>query len=98
VLDNASVVPSIDTEESDVTSLALKVELGELDGGIVYATDVFSRHGAIGEVAIPDEYNVTASYLIALLDPESEVAAAFVDFVFSDAGRAILVAHGFGVP
>lgn len=98
VLDNASVVPSIDTEESDVTSLALKIELGELDGGIVYATDVFSRQGSIGQVAIPDDYNVTASYLIALLETDSDMAAGFVDFVFSDVGRAILVEHGFGVP
>jgi molybdate transport system substrate-binding protein len=95
---NAGVVPSIDTEESDVTSLVLKIELGELDGGIVYLTDVDSRGNSIDRVPIPDEYNVTATYPIVLLNPDSDAAAAFVSFVLSDQGRSILAAHGFGLP
>lgn len=98
VLDNAGIVPSIDTEESDVTSLVLKIELGELDGGIVYRTDVNSRKGSIEQVPIPSEFNVTATYPIVLLSPDSEAAAGFVDFVFSQRGQAILVAQGFDLP
>jgi len=100
VLANAGVVPSIDTHEGDVRSLLTKIEGGELDTGIVYVTDVVSSRGAVEGVGIPEDVNVVAEYPIAVMangaDPES--AAAFIDFVLSDEGQAIMAEFGFSSP
>lgn len=99
-LERASVTPSLDTNEPDVRALLTKVELGELDGGIVYATDVASALGSVEGIPIPDGVNVVAEYPIAVLSgaPHPSAARAFVDFVLSVEGRAILTGYGFGAP
>jgi len=98
-LDDADVVPSIDSNEPDVRSLLTKIELGELDAGIVYATDVASSDGGVEGIEIPEAVNVTATYPIAVLAdaPNPEGAQAFVDFVLSD-GRTVLSRYGFETP
>ena len=99
-LEKAGVTPAIDTNEPDVRALLTKVEAGELDAGIVYVTDVLSTAGAVEGVVIPEEFNVVAAYPIAALvnAPNPEAAAAFVEFVLSDEGQAILVGFGFSSP
>ena len=99
-LENAGVTPSIDTNEPDVRALLTKVGAGELDAGIVYATDVQSNEGAVEGVDIPDEDNVVAEYPIVALTnaPNPDAAAAFVAFVLSDKCREILSGYGFGAP
>lgn len=99
-LANAGVTPAIDTNEPDVRALLTKVEAGELDAGIVYVTDVISTDGAVEGVDIPDELNVVADYPIAVLAnaPNPEAAAAFVAFVLSEEGQAILADYGFAAP
>lgn len=99
-LEKAGVIPAIDTNEPDVRALVTKVEAGELDAGIVYLTDVLSTDGAVEGVEIPDEFNVIAAYPIAALvnAPNPDGAAAFVEFVLSDVGQAILVGFGFSSP
>lgn len=100
VLDNAGVAPAIDTNEPDVRALLTKLELGELDAGITYVTDVAAAAGQVEGVAIPDADNVIAEYPIAALAnaPNPAAAAVFVDFVLSADGRAILSSYGFGLP
>ena len=51
-------------------------------------------------IAIPDEWNAETIYPIAVLtsSPNPAAAGAFVDFVLSPAGRAILGAHSFLEP
>jgi len=99
-LDNAGVTPSIDTNEPDVRALLTKIEAGELDAGITYVTDVLSTSGIVEGIEIPAEVNVVAEYPIATLAgaPNPDAAAAWVDFVLSDAGRAILISYGFTSP
>ena len=96
----AAVTPSVDTAEPDVRSLLTKVEAGELDGGIVYETDVLAAGDAVEGIEIPAAQNVTATYPIAALAEaaEPEAAAAFIVFVLSDEGLAILESYGFGAP
>lgn len=98
-LSTAGVNPSIDSNEPDVRSLLTKIELGELDAGIVYATDVESSDGGVEGVGIPASDNVTATYPIAVLAsaPNPEGARAFVDFVLAD-GQAVLSRYGFETP
>lgn len=99
-LDSAGVVPAIDTNEPDVRALLTKIEAGELDAGITYVTDVLSTGGAVEGVDIPEEFNVIADYPIATLvnAPNSNAASAFVRFVLSDEGQAILSSAGFSSP
>lgn len=98
-LEAAGVIPSIDTEEPDARALLTKIEAGELDAGIVYATDVLSSSAADG-IAIPEQFNVVAEYPIAVLTeaPNAGGAEAFVNFVLSEEGQAILQRYGFESP
>jgi molybdate transport system substrate-binding protein len=99
-LENAGVTPAIDTNEPDVRALLTKIEVGELDAGITYVTDVLSTHGAVEGVDIPEEFNVIADYPIATLvnAPNPDAAPAFVAFVLSAEGQAILNSYGFSSP
>jgi molybdate transport system substrate-binding protein len=98
-LRRAGVVPELDTEEPDVRALLTKIESGELDAGITYATDVASSEAVEG-VEIPEEFNVVAEYPIAVLAnaPHPRQAEAFLKFVLSEEGQAILQSYGFGSP
>lgn len=100
VLTRAGVVPALDTNEPHVRVLLTKIELGELDGGITYVTDVASTNGAVEGIDIPDDLNVRADYPIAVLAgaPNAGAAEAFVRFVRSGEGGAILVKYGFRLP
>jgi molybdate transport system substrate-binding protein len=99
-LANAGVNPTVDTEEPDVRSLLTKVEGGELDAGLVYATDVLAAGDAVEGIEIPAADNVVAEYPIATLAKAggAEVADAFVGYVLSDAGQDILASYGFDSP
>lgn len=100
VLQNADVTPSVDTEEPNVRALLTKIEVAELDAGIVYTTDVASADDGVDGIDIPDDHNIYADYPIAVLAeaPNAVGAADFVVFVLSDEGRAILDDHGFVLP
>jgi molybdate transport system substrate-binding protein len=100
LLANADVVPAVDTDEPDVRALLNKIALGELDAGIVYLTDVASSGGSVEGIDIPDDVNVLAEYPIAVLAnaPNPEAAAAFVAFVLTEEGQAILARYGFASP
>jgi molybdate transport system substrate-binding protein len=73
-----------------------KVQLGEGDAGIVYVSDAVAAPDLL-TLSIPDQYNVVAKYPIAALTsaPNPELAAAFVDYVLSADGQAILQKWGF---
>lgn len=96
----ADVDAAVDTNEPDVRALATKVAEGELDAGIVYATDVAALSERVDGVAVAAPVGGTARYPIAALReaPNPPAAAAFVSFVLSDPGQAILRDHGFAPP
>lgn len=97
LFDAAGIVPSVDTYEQDVKAVLTKVELGEVDAGVVYVTDVLDAGGAIEGI---DVDSAPVAYPIATLSASTnkEAAHAFVDFVLSDRGQSILKAAGFGAP
>lgn len=90
----AGVVVDADTEEPDVRALATKVSLGELDAGLVYATDL----GEGTEVIVVD--GPSTRYVVAVVSSSGMLDAArdFADFVVSDVVRARLTAEGFATP
>ncbi len=97
-LERAGITPAVDTEEPDVRALTAKLASGELDAGIVYATDVAARGGDLVVIETLDGADVR--YPIARLTdaPNASEAAAFVEFVLSEQGRSILDAAGFAAP
>lgn len=99
VLDNAGLTVEFDSYEENVRAVAGKVELGEADAGIVYATDI-AVNDALDAVAIPLELNVVAVYPIAVTAEAGnpEAAAAFVAHVLTEENQAVLAAAGFGSP
>jgi molybdate transport system substrate-binding protein len=96
----AGVTPPAGSRELDVRAVVSKVALGEADAGVAYVTDVRAAGGTVEGVGIAPAFNVMARYPIAVLreSPDPERARAFVAFVLSAAGRAILGAHGFLPP
>ena len=99
-LERTGVTAEVDTDEPNVRSLLTKIELGDLDAGIVYLTDVVARSSVVDEVPIADRNNPTTSYPIAVLaqSAREQEALDFVSFVLSAEGGAILAGQGFGVP
>jgi molybdate transport system substrate-binding protein len=99
-LSRAGITPAIDTEEPRVRALLTRVELGELDVALAYATDVRAAGGAVEGIPLSEEYDLSARYPVAALAGASapRVADAFVDFVRGSEAGAILRRHGFLVP
>lgn len=98
-LDALGIDASVDTNEGDVRALLTKIEVGELDAGIVYASDTASSD-EVEAVELPGNADVDIVYPVAALSEASNESAAadFVDFVLSDDGQRILAANGFGAP
>ena len=84
------------SEESNVRLVRAKVELGEADAAFVYRTDAFWST-KVRVVPIPRSVNVRARYVIGELvrSPDDAGAKAFVAYVRSPAGQAVLRRHGF---
>ena len=95
LLTDAGIAASVDTYEQDVKAVLSKIELGEVDAGLVYVTDVLAAGDRVQGIALPEATPV--AYPIAALT-DSEAAAAFVAFVLSAAGQRILQDAGFGAP
>jgi molybdate transport system substrate-binding protein len=93
-----AVLANIVSEESDVRTMVMKVALGEVDGAIVYETDLHTDiAGKLNIIAIPPDLKVTARYGIAMIKggPNVKAARLFYDFVLSSQGAAILSGYGF---
>lgn len=88
------VLDRVVSEESNVRLVRAKVELGEADAAIVYATDA-AASSRVRAVPIPDDVNVRADYAFGLATDAGAEADAFLAFVRSPAGRDILARHGF---
>ena len=73
-----------DTESPSVEDLVSKIEMGELDAGIVYHSDCMNvqknKHTVC--ISIPADVNATNSYYVAALNSRA-VSQQFADFVSS---------------
>ena len=89
-----------DTESPSVEDLVSKIEMGELDAGIVYHSDCVyaeKQKRAIC-ISIPSDVNATNSYYVAALNSRN-VTQQFVDFVSSPAfTRTLQSKYGFLAP
>lgn len=99
VLDRAGVTVEAASREQNARSTLAKVELGEADAAIVYASDARTSHRVLG-VLIPDALNVETSYPIAVVGESTNraTAEAFIEFVRSSDARPRLERAGFLEP
>jgi molybdate transport system substrate-binding protein len=106
ILDNLSVSYSSDykdkvlanvvSNEDNIKQAVTKVQLGEADASIVYASDAVATP-ELQKIQIPAEMNVIASYPIAPLakSANADLADQFVEYVLSGEGQATLKKWGF---
>lgn len=100
VFKNAGIIVKPVTLEPDVKSVLTKVELGDVDAGMVYVTDVMAAGTKVKGVTIPANVNATTVYPIAAISSSKHksIAQAFVAYVLSPAGQQVLAAAGFQKP
>ena len=73
-----------DTESPSVEDLVSKIEMGELDAGIVFHSDCVSAQNqkSLKCISIPSDMNASTSYYVAALNSRA-VSQQFADFVSS---------------
>jgi molybdate transport system substrate-binding protein len=90
---------NIVSEEQDVRSVLAKVQIGEADAGIVYASDAEAARlsgQALHTIEFPETVPTTALYPIApVAGGNAELANAFVAYILGDEGQRVLAEYGF---
>ncbi len=99
-MDAAGLSLEPDTEELSVRALASKIQLGEIDAGLIYRTDAAALE--LETVNTPSTQRLdehTNRYFLALIgeSPTSQ-ARSLVDLILTATGRRILSDDGFGLP
>jgi molybdate transport system substrate-binding protein len=94
---STKVLANLKSNESNVKAVLVKIQTGEADAGIVYSTDAATVPNDVKTIAIPQQYNVIASYPIATIrsTKHPDVATAFAQFVLGPSSQAILGKWGF---
>ena len=100
VFKNVGITVKPVTLQADVKSVLTQVELGNVDAGMVYVTDVMAAGTKVKGVAIPAADNASTEYPIATISSSKQKseAEAFVAYVLSPAGQQVLAAAGFEKP
>ena len=100
VFEAAGVTAAPDTEEEDVRAALTKVQLGEVDAALVYASDVRSAGSDVAGIELPEAADAINEYPICALAeaPNPAAAQAFLDLVLSDEGQEALEVAGFRAP
>jgi molybdate transport system substrate-binding protein len=86
--------------EDDARATLDKVTSGEVDAGLVYATDAEAAGDAVTTVPLPEAADVSTTYDLTTLQQAGDdaLAQAWVDLVLSDEGRRALREAGFALP
>ena len=100
VFKNAGIKVKPVTLQPDVKSVLTQVELGNVDAGVVYVTDVMAAGAKVKGVTIPANDEASTLYPIATISnsKNQSIAQAFVAYVLSSAGQQVLTAAGFEKP
>jgi molybdate transport system substrate-binding protein len=84
------------TEEDSVRDTLGKVVEGEVDAGLVFASDAQAAGGRVRAIPVPAADNVRTPDVAVVLDgPDTDAAQVWVDLLISRAGRRVLLDHGF---
>jgi molybdate transport system substrate-binding protein len=100
VFEDAGIDAKPDSQEEDVRAALTKVELGEVEAALVYATDVVAAGDKVEGVEFPEAEDEINNYPIAVLSdaPHSDAAQAWIQLVRSEAGQQVLADAGFRAP
>ena len=100
VFASAGITPRPDTYEEDVRAALTKVELGEVDAALVYASAVVSAGEEVEGVEFPQAEDAINDYPVCVLAdaPNPRAARAFVELVESEKGQQALADAGFRAP
>lgn len=93
----ARVMARVVSEESNTRLVRAKVELGDADAAVVYATDARDST-RLHVVPIPTQLAPGVEYRAAPMVGAGPGAEVWMNFVVSPTGRALLVEHGFRAP
>ena len=96
----AGITPKPDTLEQDVKATLAKVAADEVDAALVYRTDVIAAPEDVEGIEFPESAKAVNTYPIAVLTSSKnpDTAQAFVDYVRSPEGQAVLEKAGFAKP
>lgn len=94
------LTPAPDTLEQDVKAALTKVELGEVDAALVYRTDVQAAGDTVQGIEFDEASETVNDYQVVVVaeSPNSAAAQAFVSYVLSTEGQAVLGDAGFDQP
>lgn len=100
VLAAAGLSTAPDTYEDDARAVLTKVQLGEVDAGLVYLSDVHAAGDTIVAIGFSEASLAINRYPVAVLTdaPNPGAARAFADLVLSDRGQQSLRDAGFLEP
>ena len=94
----ASYTTNIASKEDNARAEVAKIELGEGDAAIVYATDARAST-RVATIEVPESANVPARYAgVVVRRPGNAAAAAFLAWFAGPDGQAILGSFGFLPP
>jgi molybdate transport system substrate-binding protein len=92
------------SREDNVRQVLTRVQLDQVDAGIVYTTDALEANSAssgtvqpVKTIEIPTQYNVIAVYYIATVKgaPHPNAARTWITYLLSDGGQTVLAKYGF---
>ena len=91
------VLANLVSEEANVRQVVAKVQLGEGDAGIVYASDVTPAvRDQLKVITIPMPLNIVAEYPVAAVRGGATAgSSAFIAYLLSAEGQSILQKWGF---
>lgn len=100
LLDAAGLTVTPVSEEQNVSAVLTKITADEADAGLVYATDIAAAGTAATSVVPAGAADVVNHYPVAALADAANptAAAAFVAFLLSPDGQAVLAEYGFTAP
>jgi molybdate transport system substrate-binding protein len=85
------------SQQTDDRQIVAQVQLGEADAGVVYATDITpTSRDQLNSFPVPDALNTVVVYPIATTKGDNPAGGqAYVNFVLSPAGQAVLAMWNF---
>ena len=98
VLNNAGVVLKPTTQELDVKAVVTKIDLGEVDAGLIYRTDAIASLN-VDAIEFPEAKTFSTTYsAVKLTSTQKNLTTrdAFLDYLSSSRAEVIFLKAGFG--
>lgn len=85
--------------ERKVTDVRGKIENGQADAGVVYATDAQAAIDKVDVINIPQAWQVVNNYPIGIVKTSTnkQIGQKFIDSILSPEGQQILKRYGFKI-